>query len=123
MLPPPPSHHRFVYQGVNGVSESYRLLCQGHILTLCSEQGLLCTSKRPYTCALRHSCSAESLSLTGKIGSAIHYLHRRKGFIRHYSVTMGEREVFVIPTILVCLSETDLKIMHDCFGGEIQHTI
>lgn len=50
-------------------------------------------------------------------------LHRKGGFIRHRSVVGGEREVFVTLTIPVCLSETDFKIMHDWFGGEIQHTL
>lgn len=111
MLPPPPSRHRFVYQRVSAVSESYRLLCQGRILTFCSEQGLLCTSKRPYTCALCHSCSAESLSLTCKIGSTIHYLCIEEKALQDTILLLWGREVFVILTIPVCLSETDLKII------------
>jgi len=39
------------------------------------------------------------------------------------SVIVGEREVFVILTIPVCSSESDLKIMCDCLGGEIQRAI
>lgn len=103
--------------------ESYQLLCQGHILTLlwagavlhfqkalhlCSPSQLFCRVSKPYVQNQKHY----SLSL-----------HGREGFVRHCSVIVGEREVFVILTIPVCLSETDLKIMRDCFGGEIQHTI
>lgn len=123
MLPPPPSHHRFVYQKVSAVSEFHHVLCQGYILMICSEQGLLCTFKRPYTCALCHCCSAESLSLKCKVRSTLYCLNLKTHFFRHFCVILAERKVFMVLTIPVWLSKSDFRIMCDCFAGEIQHTI
>lgn len=122
MLPPPPSHRRFVYQ-----SQCWECIPPSappgpHPGALRWAGAALHFQKALRLC-LPSQSSAESLSLTCKVGSALYCPHQRKHFLRHFCAIQEGREVFMILMMPMSFSEINFEITCVCFGGEIQHTI
>lgn len=103
---PPPRHHRFVYQRVSVVWVNPMTALPGlhpdtllwagtalhfqQALHLCFPAQLSCRVSKPYVPNARHYSFS---------------LQRKEGFLRCCSVIVGEREVFVILAIPLCLDE------------------